>query len=130
MKILIFRLIISVLPHIREERALLMDSVFLTFREKRLLFFMRFKKKVKPRFDVSQLVSYGLISPNHFSKKSAIGTFDPDGTYSLTDKAVRFRIKRRQDFFRRIITPITVTILTDAVINAARWLWQWLQELP
>lgn len=106
-----------------------MDGIYLTGREKRLLFLMRFKKKVKPRFDVSMLVSVGLISPNRSGVKNSIGEYLMDGSYSLTDKYTRFRIAKRQDLFRRLVTPITVTVLTNIVLYGLQWLIKWLQSL-
>lgn len=107
-----------------------MDKIYLTFREKRLLFFMRFVKKVKPHFDVSHLVDFGLIAQNYSGVTNQYGYRFYDDSYSLTDFELRFRIAKRQDRWRRIVTPIVVTILTDAVLNAARWLLQWIKSLP
>ena len=107
-----------------------MDKIYLTFREKCLLFFMRFKKKVKPHFDASHLVDSGLIAQNYSGETNQHGYRFYDDTYSLTDFELRFRIATRQDRWRRIVTPIVVTILTDAVIHAIQWLLQWIKLLP
>lgn len=106
-----------------------MNGIYLTNREKRLLFLMRFKKKHVPKDDVSTLVSHGLIAHTYSGRRNAIGEAIPDATYSLTDKAVRYRIAKREDRWKRIITPITVTILTDAVLHGIRWLAEWLPKL-
>lgn len=107
-----------------------MDNINLTLREKSLLFFMRFKKKVKPRFDVSQLVSYGLIRRNASGKRNAIGEQLLDDTYSLTPFELRFRIAQRRTRIHRYITPVTVTILTTIAIEVLKWLVELLQEPP
>lgn len=88
---------------------------------------MRFtkEKKVKPE-TANQLISYGLIAQNYTDTKNAIGEYIPAGTYHLTDKWHRYRIFRRRDFFHRILTPITVTVLTTIALQMLEWLIQWL----
>ena len=95
-----------------------MDHIYLTGKEKRLLFFMRFKKKVKPKADVRQLVSYGLIQRNYSDQRNAIGEAVSDGTYSLTDFAIRYRIAKRQDRWQRIVTPIFVSVASSFITAA------------
>lgn len=107
-----------------------MNDLYLTRREKALLFFMRFKKKVKPRFDASHLVNCGLIAQNLSDKRNQHGVRYPLDTFSLTERELRWRIAVREDRWKRIVTPITVTILTNAALAGIQWLWQWLQELP
>ncbi len=107
-----------------------MDQIYLTRQEKRFLTYLRFVKKIQPGFDVSHLVKCGLIRRNYSDKKNEIGMFIPENTYSLTDYERRWRIAKRQDRWQRIVTPITVTILTDAVIHAIRQLLQWIESLP
>lgn len=103
-----------------------MDNIYLTNQEKRLLFFLRFVKKIHPGFDVSQLVSYGLIRRNYSGKRNAIGEQIPDNTYSLTPFELRFRIAQRRARIHRYFTPITVSILTNIAIAALKWLAEWL----
>lgn len=95
-----------------------MDKIYLTFREKCLLFFMCFKKKVKPRFDVSHLVDCGLIAQNYSGKTNQHGYRFYEDTYSLTDFELRFRIAKRQDRWRQIVTPIFVSV-ASSIITAA-----------
>lgn len=95
-----------------------MDGVYLTCREKRLLFVMRFRKKIKPKFDVSHLISCGLIDHTYSGRKNMIGEHVPDDTYSLTAFERRWRIANRQDRWQRIVTPIFVSV-ASSVITAA-----------
>lgn len=87
-----------------------MDNIYLTHCEKRLLFLMRFKKKVKPSFDVSMLVSYGLITPNSSGVKNSIGEHLTDGTYSLSDKGNRYFIQIRENFFTTRL-PVLISLI-------------------
>lgn len=104
-----------------------MNDIYLRFHERWILFAMRLTKsrKVKPE-TAHQLVSYGLIAQNHLNTKNEIGEYIPAGTYHLTDKWHRYRIFRRRDFFHRLVTPITVTVLTTIVLQMLEWLIQWL----
>ena len=104
-----------------------MNDIYLRFHEKWILFLMRFtkEKKVKPE-TANQLISYGLIARNYTDTKNEIGEYIPAGTYHLTDKWHRYRIFRRRDFFHRILTPVTVTVLTTIALQMLEWLIQWL----
>ena len=106
-----------------------MDGIYLTYREKRFLFALRFQKKLRPKFDVSKLVTYGLISESGAWIIDESGKQVFDRLYSLTDFAVRYRLAKRQDFWKRVVTPITVTILTDLTLHILRRLWLWLSAL-
>ena len=101
-----------------------MDQIYLTFRENRFLFILRFRKKAKPRFDVSHLYDCNLIKMNYYAEKNQYGASMPDGTFSLTDFAIRYRIAKRQARWHRLVTPITVSILTNAALYALKWLLQ------
>lgn len=90
----------------------------MTRREKWLLFLMRFKKKHVPKGDVYTLVSHGLIAHTYSGRTNAIGEAIPDAAFCLTDKAVRYRIAKREDRWKRIITPIFVSV-ASSVITAA-----------
>lgn len=107
------------------------DNVYLRHRERRLLRIMRLKKKVTPKFDVSVLVSeYKLIVPNYSGKKNSIGEPLPDGTYSISDNGIRFLIFRRQSLFRRLVTPITVSVLTSVAVQlVTQCLWPLIKQL-
>lgn len=106
-----------------------MDQIYLTFQENRFLFILRFKKKAKPRFDASHLYDCNLIKMNYYAEKNQYGASMPDGTFSLTDFAIRYRIAKRQARCHRLFTPVTVTILTDAVIHGIKWLIEWIPRL-
>lgn len=95
-----------------------MDGIYLSRREKRFLFVLRFKKRIKPKFDVSKLASYGLISESGTWVVNESGKQVFDRVYSLTDDAVRYRIAKRQDRWQRIVTPIFVSV-ASSVITAA-----------
>lgn len=106
-----------------------MDGIYLRFREKCFLFALRFRKKLPPLIDVDYLCSRGLVRKNFSGERNEIGDAIPDGTYSLTDFAVRYRIAKRQDFWKRVVTPVTVSILTTIVLHGLRLLVQWLSTL-
>lgn len=99
-----------------------MDNINLTCREKCLLFCMRFKKMIKPRFDVSHLVRCGLIRQNASGERNSIGIQLLEDTYSLTPFELRFRIAQRRARIHRYITPVTVTILTTIAVEVLKWL--------
>lgn len=107
------------------------DKVYLRHRELRLLRIMRLKKKITPNFDVSVLVSeYELIVPNYSGMKNSIGEPLPNGTYSISDAGIRFLIFRRQSLFRRLVTPITVSVLANIAVQlAAQCLWPLIKQL-
>lgn len=106
-----------------------MDGISLTFREKRFLFALRFRKALKPKFDVSYLIRNRLVCYNDSGERNEIGEAIMEDTCSLTDFAVRYRIAKRQDFWKRVVTPITVSILTTIALNGLRLLMQWLSAL-
>lgn len=99
------------------------DDILLTAREKCVLFKMRFGKKSKLQIaDIIRLSDYGLIVPNYTGEQNSIGERITDGTYRLSDKYIRYRIYKRRDFYRRLVLPITVTLLTEVAIQLIRWL--------
>lgn len=104
-----------------------MDGIYLTFREKRFLFALRFRKALKPKFDVSYLIRNRLVCYNYSGERNEIGEAVTEDTCSLTDFAVRCRIETRKDRLNRYVTPITVSVLTNLAINALRWLLQWIK---
>lgn len=107
-----------------------MNGVYLTAREKRILFFMRFKKKSKIKeSDADSLLMFKLIERNYLPETDELGCIIWDGTFSLTDEYTRFRIAKREDRFNRLVTPITVTVLTNIVLYGLQWLIRWLQSL-
>lgn len=106
-----------------------MNDIYLTAHEKWILFFMRFKKKSAIKeSDAYSLLKFRLIERNYLSETDELGCCIWDGTFSLTDGYTRFRIAKREDRFKRLITPITVTVLTNIVLYGLQWLIKWLQS--
>ena len=101
-----------------------MDGIYLTFREKWFLFTLRFKNRLLPKYDVSKLISYGLIDHSYTGKPNKYGAIYPDKTYCLTDFAIRYRIAMRQDRWKRIITPVIVSVVTNLAMHALQGLLQ------
>lgn len=95
-------------------------DINLKFSENFKLFCMRFKKKVSEHFlcrDLFPLTSIGFIKTNHLNKKNEIGKGIPDGTYSLTDKYIRYCIHRRHKFFDSKIWPFIISIATAIITS-------------
>lgn len=108
-----------------------MNDVYLTAHEKLTLFVMRFKKKSEiSESDASPLLKFRLIERNYLPETDELGGLIWDGTFSLTDEYTRFCIARREDLYKRIVTPITVTVLTNIVLYGLQYLIKWLQSLP
>lgn len=87
-----------------------MEKICLTRREKYLLLSMKNGKKIKPEFDVSQLVSFGLIRRDYSGKKNDIGEQLPDDTYSITDYGHRYLIHKREEYFTRKL-PVVISLI-------------------
>lgn len=95
-----------------------MDDIYLTAKEKRLLRKLRLKRQVAPRFDISKLLEYGLIvvaNPRSAENGKPL-------VVSISDRGIRFCIARREGRFKRVITPIIVTVLTNIVLYGLQWL--------
>lgn len=104
-----------------------MASIYLTSREKRFLFSLRFRQHAKPRFDVSVLASYGLIHRNYLSEKNEIGEYVPDGTYSLSDLGKRWFIQQREErFVKKLPVVLSVIALIKSfwpeIMSAFQWI--------
>ena len=96
------------------------SNINLTISENFKLFCMRFKKKVTEHFlgdSCFYLLSIGFVKANHLSTKNSIGSHDPDGTFSLTEKYKRYCVYRRHKFFDNKIWPFIISIAT-AIITA------------
>lgn len=107
-----------------------MDEIYLTAREKRILFFMRFRKHTKIKeSNALPLIDYRLIERNYLPEPNEIGAAIWDGTFRLTDYYTRYRIAKRQEQSKQFVTPITVTVLTNIVLYGLQWLLKWLQSL-
>lgn len=106
-----------------------MNDIYLTVHEKWILFFMRFKKKSAIKeSDAYSLLIFRMIERNYLSETDELGCCIWDGTYSLTDVYTRFCIAKREDRTKRLVTPITVTVLTNIVLYGLQWLIKWLQS--
>jgi hypothetical protein len=106
------------------------DKIFLTLKEHFILFSLRIIKRQHGNiYDTTlyPLSQYGLISENYMPNKDSEGSFIPDGTYSLTDKAIRYRIYCRKQLLHRYFTPIIVAFLTTIATNLLKE--QWLPAL-
>lgn len=96
------------------------SNINLKFTEKFKLFCMRFKKKVSEHFlgnDLMPLAALEFIRANHSIHKNEIGEYPPDGTFSLTDKYIRYCIYRRQKFFDSKIWPFVISIVTAIITS-------------
>lgn len=112
------------------------ENVILTFEEKKILFFMRFRSNM-PEENIGNslrtLRDYRFIVPN-LNKIDSMGQTCSDGTYHLTDTYRRYRIYLRRQRFHRYLTPITVSAATTAVLHILEQWWlpellNWLQDL-
>jgi len=105
------------------------DNVFLTFRERVLLFLMRFTKRMPEKYLSpchSTLLKYGFILPNKKKVDESKLNWEneiPDGTYFLADKARRYRIYVRKQRHHRYLTPVIVAFLTSLATNLLKELW-------
>lgn len=96
------------------------ENIILTFKEKYLLFFLRFKHKaVDSYFNGSfyTLIEYQLIKRNYKSKGSESGASIPDGTYSLTDKYFRYCAYRRKKFFDSKLWPLIISVVASIITS-------------
>lgn len=96
------------------------DDVDLSISEKYKLFIMRFKKHVSEEFlgdDVTYLIEVEFVTPDLKESNSSYTPFTFSGTYSLTNKYMRYRIHKRKKFihgiFNSFLTPIVVSIVTS-----------------
>ena len=102
------------------------EDILLTPREKWILFSLRFCKSRKGdvfSLQLWKLKEYDLITQNDKNTRDKEGCPISNGTYSLTDKAVRFRIYRYKQFIHRYLTPIVVAFLTSIATNLLKELW-------
>lgn len=107
------------------------ENIILTFKEKYLLFFLRFKHKaVDSYFNGSfyTLIEYQLIKRNYKSKRSESGASIPDGTYSLTDKYFRYCAYRRQKFFDSKLWPLIISVVASIITSTITTQLLWLSK--
>ena len=93
------------------------EKIKLTISERLILFYIKKKKKVKFHKYPHKLISYGLIEQNYLSEVNSIGAPIPEGTYSLTDFALRYRLYRKERYFEGKL-PVIISII--ALIGAYR----------
>ena len=101
-------------------------SLNILFKEKCILFSLRFKKRRKGNVFSPQLIKlkeYGLISENHLPQRGSEGEYLPDGTYSLSDRGRRYNVYLRKQCFYRYLTPVIVAFLTTVATNLLKELW-------
>ena len=106
-----------------------MDDIFLTWKEKLMLRWVKLRKRAKLKESTAMpLIRYGLLQFNYLDETNEYGEFVWDGTCSVTEKYIRYRIYKRDAFVKRIITPVVVTILTNIALWCGRSLLEWLKE--
>ena len=114
------------------------ESINLLFRERLILFSLRFKKSRKGDVYSPQLIKlneYGFIQQNHLSRRGSEGEYISNGTYSISDRGRRYRIYLRKQLFYRYLTPVIVAFLTSIATNLLKELWlpvvlSWIQGQP
>ena len=113
-------------------------SLNILFKEKCILFSLRFKKCRKGDVfssKLNKLREYGLISENYLPQRDSEGNYLSAGTYSLSDMGRRYFVYLRKQRFYRYLTPIIVAFLTSIATNLLKELWlpallNWLQGQP
>ena len=100
-------------------------SLNILFKEKCILFSLRFKKYRKGN----------VFSENYLPQRDSEGSYIPDGTYSLSDRGRRYNVYLRKQRFHRYLTPIIVAFLTSIATNLLKEQWlpailNWLQGQP
>nr|DAT31877.1 MAG TPA: hypothetical protein [Caudoviricetes sp.] len=113
-------------------------SLNILFKEKCILFSLRFKKCRKGDVfssKLNKLREYGLISENYLPQRDSEGNYLSAGTYSLSDRGRRYFVYLRKQRFYRYLTPIIVAFLTSIATNLLKELWlpallNWLQGQP
>lgn len=113
------------------------DKVYLTHRERFLLFKMRFNSHT-PQDELGESFAifreYDFIRFNFQDSTSEYSRKEYDGTVRLSDTYYRYCIHSRRNRFYRYITPITVAFLTTVITNLLQELWlpallNWLRDL-
>ena len=95
------------------------DDIHLTAGEKLSLLSFRFKKEQyeeEIKYFWSLAETYEFIARNYTGKADGNGYPIPTGTFSLTDKYIRFRIYRREKFFHSMPSWLAVVISIISLI--------------
>lgn len=114
------------------------ESINLLWKEKIILFTLRFKKCRNGEVfsqKLNKLREYGLISQNYLPQRGCEGESLSDGTYSLSDRGKRYIVCLRKQRFHRYLTPIIVAFLTSVATSLLKEQWlpallNWLQGQP
>ncbi len=96
-----------------------LDKIELIPPERRRLFAMRFKKRVKAAFlsrCLRHLHEIEFIRPNSAGERDADGYPLFDGTYSLTDTYFRYCIRRRRRFFEGSVWPCILSGVVSLIV--------------
>lgn len=102
------------------------NNVFLTTKEKLILFLMRFIKRMPKKYigeSYDALRKYGFILINTSPNRSASGEAVPDGTLRLSDLYLRYRIYYRNQRIHRYLTPIVLSVITTIATNLLKEMW-------
>lgn len=113
------------------------DKVYLTYREKFLLFIMKFTHRMPIKFigkSYDPLRQYHFILHNMKESDDKRTPKISDGTVRLSDTYLRYQIYLRQSRIHRYLTPITVSAITTVILTILQQLWlpgllSWLQGL-
>lgn len=102
------------------------NNVFLTPKEKFILFLMRFTKRMPQKYigkNYDILRKYGFILINFSPNRSPSGAAIPDGTFRLSDSYTRYRIYSRNQRIHRYLTPIVLSVITTIATNLLKEIW-------
>lgn len=113
------------------------ESINLLWKEKIILFTLRFKKCRNGEVfsqKLNKLREYGLISQNYLPQRGREDESLSDGTYSLSDRGKRYIVYLRKQRFHRYLTPIIVAFLTSVATSLLKEQWlpvvsNWLRGL-
>ena len=97
-----------------------LDKIELMPPERRRLFAMRFKKRVKAAFlgsYLQRLYEIDFIRRNHSEERDDFGAPLFDGTYSLTDTYFRYCIRRRRRFFEGSVWPCILSGVVSLIVS-------------
>lgn len=102
------------------------SNVFLTTKEKLILFLMRFIKRMPQKYigeSYDSLRKYGFILINFSPNRSPSGARIADGTFRLSDSYTRYRIYSRNQRIHRYLTPIVISVITTIATNLLKEMW-------
>ena len=97
-----------------------LDKIELLPPERRRLFAMRFRKRVKAAFlgaYLQHLSEIDFVRQNHTGEVDAFHAPIFDGTYSLTDTYFRYCIRRRRKFFEGSVWPCILSGVVSLIVS-------------